>query len=234
MVRIAAVSDIHSPLGLKQFREAMSLLPSCDIFLLGGDIVERSDWKSLPPVIEAIRSRYEGEILSCFGNEEYEDDWKIFRRFKDIRWVESEAVEIKAAGLEIGLVISRGSLDRPTFWQRTHFPGISKLYGERVKKIDELIGWLDTDIKVILTHYSPTYLTLEGERDRVWSEMASAKMEKIIWKRQPDVWFHGHAHNSTRVKAVFGKTLVLNVSLPATGRITVVDLPVKVGLEKFF
>ncbi|MFN4132998.1 MAG: metallophosphoesterase [Candidatus Hadarchaeales archaeon] len=234
VVRVAAVSDIHSPLGLQKFREAMESLPPCDILLLAGDLVERSDWKSLPPVVETIRKHHGGEILSCFGNEEYDVHWDIFRGFKDIKWMESESLEIQLGGASVGFVISRGSLDRPTFWQRTHIPNISMIYEERVRTIDSLLSRLSSDIKIVVTHYSPTYLTLEGEKRRAFEEMACARMESVIRKRQPDAWFHGHAHNGTRLKVMIGKTPIFNVSLPATGRVTVVDLPMKVGLEKFF
>ncbi|MEM3518993.1 MAG: metallophosphoesterase [Candidatus Hadarchaeales archaeon] len=234
VVRVAAVSDIHSPLGIELFRKAMEEISNCDIFLLAGDLVERNDWRSLPPVIEAIRSRHRGEILACFGNEEYDDHWEIFRGFKDIRWINDDAVELEIAGVRVGVVISRGSLDRPTFWQRTHIPNISKIYEDRVGKIDSLLSSLASEIKMVVTHYSPTYQTLEGEKRRVFEEMGCRKMEEVIKRRQPDAWFHGHAHNSTRLKAMMGKTAIFNVSLPATGRVTVVDLPMKVGLEQFF
>ena len=84
-----------------------------------------------------------------------------------------------------------------------------------------------------MTHYSPTYTTLAGERESAWPEMACKLFEDVIKRRQPDVWFHGHAHRGTKLEAAMGKTLVMNVSLPARREIAIIELPRKVGLEKF-
>jgi Icc-related predicted phosphoesterase len=233
-MRVAAVADIHSPKYTEIFRKALARFGGCDLFLLAGDLVLKSDHTQLPEVASTVRDFYDGPILACFGNEEYERDEEKFRSSHEITWVDDQILTVDAGGLKVGIIGSRGSLDRPTFWQRTHIKGIREIYRQRVKRIDDLLAGLRTDLKIVMTHYAPTYATLEGERESAWPEMACKGFERVIERRQPDVWFHGHAHQSKKFEVEMGKTLVVNVSLPSRRKITVIELPRKVGLERFF
>jgi len=203
-----------------------------DLLLLVGDLVLKNDFTQLPGVISAIREVYQGQIVACFGNEEFEQDRKKYLT-PEITWLEDESKIVQIGGLKLGIVGSRGSLDRPTFWQRTHVKGIWQLYKKRVETIDSLLAGLDADVKAVMTHYAPTYETLAGESEKAMPEMACKRLEEVIGHGQPDLWLHGHGHKATRLEAQFGKTLVINVSLPAKKEITLIDLPRKAGLEEF-
>jgi len=231
---VAACADIHTPQYLEQFSVALRSIGRIDLLLLAGDLVLKNDFQQLPSLIEAIRRTYRGPIVACFGNEEYDQDKDKYREYRDIKWLEEEAELIQTGEGEIGIIGSRGSLDRPTFWQRKNLPEIWKVYKERVEKIDTLLATLRTKIKIVLTHYAPTYRTLEGEKESAWPEMACRKFEEIIARRQPDVWIHGHAHKGRVSQVEIGKTLVANVSFPARGHVVTIELPRKRGLEKFF
>jgi Icc-related predicted phosphoesterase len=233
-MRVAAVSDVHCPKYLDMFKQALAKFTGADLMLFVGDMVLRSDPNNLPAVLAEVRQVYGGQILACFGNEEYDQYAEQFRSFQEIRWVNDEAVAVEVGGLKVGIVGSRGSLDRPTFWQRTRVNDIEELYRQRVETIDRLLAELQTDVKIVITHYAPTYVTLDGERESSWPEMARKSFEEVIKRRQPDVWFHGHIHQGKKTEVTIGRTLVLNVALPAKGEITTVELPRKVGLEKFF
>ncbi len=232
-MRVAAVSDVHAPQYLELFVRALDVMPDPDLLLLAGDMVLKGDHSQLGKVVEAIRAKYDGPIFAVFGNEEYDQYVQEFLEYEEIRWLQDESVVVNIGGLDIGIVGSRGSLDRPTFWQRTHVPGINTVYRERIHKIDRLLGALRSKIKIVITHYSPTYATLVGEREKSWSEMGSKKLERVIKQRQPDLWVHGHIHNGKKLEVQIGRTLVANVSLPARGGIFTVELPRKVGLEAF-
>ncbi|MEW6222966.1 MAG: metallophosphoesterase [Candidatus Hadarchaeota archaeon] len=232
-MRVAAVADLHAPTNLNLFKEALLKLGGCDLFLLAGDIVLKGDHTQLPGVVAAIREVYNEQVLACFGNEEYEQEVGKLKEFREITWLDDQAVTVEVGGLKVGVVGTRGSLDRPTFWQRANIRGIWETYRKRVETIDRLLGELQTDVKIVVSHYSPTYLTLEGERETAMPEMASQKMEDVIKKRQPDVWFHGHIHKGKKLDVEIGRTLVVNSSLPARGKIAVAELPKRTGIEKF-
>ena len=223
-MRVAAVADIHSPKFLRIFEEALMKLGECDLFLVAGDLVLKNDHHQLPGVLRAIRRVYGGRLMACFGNEEYEQDREKYGS-GDLLWIDDSSTSFEIGGLEVGIVGSRGSLDRPTFWQRTRVKGIWQIYQQRVWDLDRIIAGLRTDIKIVITHYAPTYENLEGERERAWPEMACKKFEEVIRRRKPDLWIHGHAHRATRFETTIGETQVVNVSLPARREIVVKEIP---------
>jgi len=224
-MRIAACADIHSPIFLEDFSRSLESLGKVDLFLLAGDLVSKDRVEQLSPVLASIRRVYAGPILSCFGNEEYEQDREGYKEYREVRWLEEEAEVIRTGEGEVGVIGSRGALDRPTFWQRKNLPGIWQVYRERVGRIDSLLAGLRTRIKIVLTHYAPTYRTLEGERESAWPEMACRRLEEVIARRQPDLWIHGHAHRGKVPLVEVGRTLVVNASLPARGSVVVLELP---------
>ena len=224
---LAAVSDIHAPKNLALFEEALSRLVSShgkpDVMLLVGDLVNKNHHAQMSSLLDVL-SGLECPVLACFGNEEYEDSKDEYLAYGRIRWLDDEATILELGELKVGLVGSRGSLDRPTWWQRTHVPGIKALYRRRVKLIDGLLAKLRADVIVVMTHYAPTYRTLVGERERLWPEMACRAFEEVIERRAPHLWLHGHAHKATVLEARLGDTLIVNVSLPARRAIYVADL----------
>jgi Icc-related predicted phosphoesterase len=230
---IAAVADVHSPKYLELLKSSLRTLGRCDLFLLVGDLVLKNDRSQLPAVLAAVREAHRGPILACYGNEEYEQDQESYESFQEIGWIDKSPVTIEVGGVMVGIVGSRGSLDRPTFWQRTNIKGIRGIFSRRVEEIDRTLAELRGEIRIVMTHYSPTYRTLVGERESAWPEMGCRRLEEVIKRRQPDVWFHGHAHRGTVLDATIGRTLISNVSLPARRGITKVELPRKVGLERF-
>jgi Icc-related predicted phosphoesterase len=230
---VAVCADIHSPRFLEQFSASLKAVGKIDLMLLAGDIVLKNDFSQLPILVKVIREVYNGPILACFGNEEYEQDKEKYKECQEIKWLEDEVEVIQADESELGIVGSRGSLDRPTFWQRRNLPGIWQVYEERVRKIDELLANLKTRTKIVLTHYAPTYRTLEGEKESAWPEMGCKKLEEVILRRQPDFWIHGHAHNGRVPQIELGRTLIVNASLPARGSVVTFEIPRKSGLYRF-
>ncbi|MFQ6074540.1 MAG: hypothetical protein ACE5Z5_00200, partial [Candidatus Bathyarchaeia archaeon] len=201
-------------------------------FLLVGDMVLKNDHSQMPRVVSAIRDVHAGSLVACFGNEEYEQSREEYKRIGEVTWLDDEATVIEVGGVTLGIVGSRGSLDRPTFWQRTHVKGIWQTYRRRVEVIDSLLAGMEAEVRVVMAHYAPTYRTLVGEMERAWPEMASKRLEGVIERRQPDVWLHGHAHRGRVGEAWFGRTLVVNTSLPARGEIVLLDLPMNPPQQK--
>lgn len=221
---IAAVADIHCPKYFDLFKNALKEIPTPDLFLLVGDTVLKNDYTQLSDVISAIRNCYENKIIACFGNEEYEDSLMEYKKFEEITWLSDESTVLDIKGKNLGIVGSRGSLDRPTFWQRTRVRGIGQVYKHRIEVINSLLADLTANLKIVISHYAPTYRTLVGEREFLWPEMASKQLESVIEEMQPDLWLHGHIHRGTVPKIELGNTIIMNVSLPSTKKITIIEL----------
>lgn len=237
-VTVAATADIHSPRFLPEFLGALSQVEEEPAFiLLAGDLVEKGRWRECTRVLDPLSRRWPGTpIIAVFGNEEYDEVKENIRRTcSNARWLDDEYMRIEAGGASIGIVGTRGVLDRPTPWQSRHIPNISEIYRMRLEKIKELIirSKRDNDITVLLTHYPPRAATLEGEDPRFWRQMSSARLAKIVEESGVDVVVHGHLHRSKVCSAALGSVKVYNVAFPAVKKVCVIGLEARRGILRF-
>jgi len=224
-LKIAASADIHSPKYLDLLRESLHRMEQPDLFMLAGDLVLKNNFNEISKVVSSIREVYEGRIVACLGNEEYDQDRSKYLGHRAITWLDDSSLTMELKDEKLTVIGSRGSLDRPTYWQRTHVKGIWRLYAERVKAMDSLLAGAKNENVVVVTHYAPTEGTMVGERKSSWPEMGSKKFEDVIRMRQPSLWLHGHIHKGTVSSIYVGKTLVVNASLPARREVVVLELP---------
>ncbi len=225
-MKIAAVSDIHSPKNLELLKKALFEidLSTIDLFILPGDIIYKGKLEEVDKVVEALTVGC--PIVAVFGNEEYEHLHEDIRKRTSgkIRYLEEEKYFLKVGGEILGIVGSKGSLDRPTFWQRKNIPNIWQTYNETREKVAKLISELKSDYKCLLLHYAPTYKTLVGERPSQYPELGSEKYEKLILSNKLDLVIHGHSHKGKNYAEV-ATTPIYNVALPLTRKITIIELP---------
>lgn len=224
MVKVALTSDIHSPKYIQLFRDSISSIENPDLMIFAGDLVYRNDHVQVSKVLEVVRERFSCPIVSCFGNEEWEGYEERYGEFREITWLNDEELTLNIGGSKVYILGSRGSLDRPTFWQRTHVRGIYQRYRRRVSKIRRMLQKARGDYMIVVTHYAPTYKTLQGERETAFPEMGCRAMEEVIRVRSPLMWVHGHAHRSIRLEVWIGGTYVVNVALPAWKKVVLVEL----------
>ncbi|MEM1657968.1 MAG: metallophosphoesterase [Candidatus Jordarchaeales archaeon] len=233
-VRVAAVGDVHSPRYFDLLLETLKEGLEVDLLMLAGDMVDKGKVDEYPKVLDLIESRVDAPIVACFGNEEYEDLHDKVREVCSGRvvFLEEEAFTLSVGGVSLGIVGSKGSLDRPTWWQSRNVPGIRELYAARAEKVKEKVSKLDTTYRGLLTHYAPTYCNLEGEKPSAWPEMASRMYEPVL--EMVDFAVHGHAHKG-KTFCEFKGVPVFNVALPAAKSVTVFEVPArKVRLDAFF
>lgn len=238
MVLIGATGDIHSPKYIQLFKEALKEIEvdKFDILIFTGDIIYKGKVDELKNVLKILDGiGINCPIISVFGNEEYEQLHNKIREItsEKISFLEDELLEIKIGGKTLGIVGSKGSLDKPTTWQARNIPNIREIYSERVNKVDELLGRLNSDFKLLVLHYAPTYKTLKGEKPEIYPFLGCKKYEKVITKRHPDVVIHGHAHKG-KPKDYVGNVPIYNVALPLVKKIVTIELPFKTSLEYFF
>ena len=215
---VGAVGDIHAPLYLERFVQALGVLrEGPDLFLFAGDITERGRIGLYAKVVEAVRSRFGCPVFACLGNTEY-DEHSGEVRSAGVELLQEEAKVLEdSGGRKILIVGSRGVLDSPTVWQRTHIPGVESLYAERARKLKELLS-READVKILLTHYATTYGTLEGERPEIYPSLGTRTFEEFF-RNNRVISIHAHAHLG-RPEARIGPTRIFNVSLPLRGCVT--------------
>ncbi|MGQ9720119.1 MAG: metallophosphoesterase family protein [Candidatus Jordarchaeum sp.] len=228
-MKIAAVSDIHSPKNIELLNKALSKidLSSIDLFILAGDLIYKGKLEEVDKVIKALK--VDCPVIAVFGNEEYENLHEDIRKRTSgkIRFLEEETYVLEVEGETLGVVGSKGSLDRPTFWQRKNMSNIWQTYNETREKVGKLVSELKTDYKCLLLHYAPTYETLVGEKTSQYPELGSKKYEKLLYNNRLDLVIHGHAHKG-KSYAEIASTPIYNVALPLKKRITVIELPLPV------
>ncbi len=220
---VLASSDIHVPRFSEQFLEAMQRETEDarpHILLLAGDIVNKGDPSALGDFLDRLRSFYTGPLVACQGNEEYEEtfDDVLHATSGKIRWLIDELETFDLNGEKLVIFGTKGVLDRPTYWQRTHINDIWRIRGKQIKTIRESLEKLRNsraDAKVVLSHYSPTKATMVGEREKMWPEMGYPGFEEDLVKGGFDAWVHGHIHKGTVESVKVGEVQVYNVAFPA-------------------
>jgi len=238
---IAATGDIHSPVNYDLLLRGIdNLTTEPDLFLIAGDIVDRKStkdqgpFKELRKVSNAFFGRINCPIFSCFGNNEFEQDWEeIKKQNQEIKFLNDESVILNIKGIKVGIVGTKGCLDRPTWWQRRNIPEIFSIYKKRIETIDNLFSNMEVDYKILLTHYPPTYQILTGENPEAQSEMACNSMENLIIERGVNLVITGHAHRGKKEAWINGIP-VFNVGLYLNGGIVILDTEkLKPGLGRF-
>ena len=236
---IAAVSDIHYPRFKEIFEKALRNLKSgVEIFILAGDIINRGKWEYYTEVIKKIRKKACSRFIACFGNEEYDENKsKIIENNPEVKFLDDEYTIEKVGERKICFIGTRGSLDKPTPWQFRNIPNITEVYKDRIDKIYRIVKNLERkdDIIIFVSHYAPCYSTLEGEDKRIYPNLGSKRMEKIIKDSGVSMVIHGHSHHGKSFAWIDDKP-VFNVALPLNKKITLIDIDniPKKGLEKFW
>lgn len=225
---IGAVGDIHAPKFLDEFKRSLIAFDSSglDLFLLAGDLILKGNFTNLEYVLEAIEQKgINCPVLACFGNEEYSDIRDQVRKIAGgkVRFLDDEVIVLVVHGVQLGIVGSQGSLESPTPWQAKNVPGIEKTYSDRIDKIDQLLTRLETDLRILLTHYPPTYKVLKGERMMFYPHIGCNRCERMISKDKVDAAICAHSHMGIPFALVNGVP-VHNVSFPVVHKISSIKI----------
>jgi Icc-related predicted phosphoesterase len=229
-MRILAVADVHSPRFLDEFIASLEEQSAPDLFLMAGDMINRGAAKEFPRILDVIKDKLGCgfPIISCFGNEEYSEIRSdLISRLRDrITFLDEKLMTLEIDGINVGIVGTQGSLDKPTDWQRRNIPNVKRVFERRAERAEALLRKTlpRVDHTILLMHYSPCMETCVGEDDRSFAWLGSRKFYTLISDLQPDLVIHGHVHNSTAHKASIGTTVVRNVAFPAVGSITQLQL----------
>lgn len=223
-VRIFAVADIHTPRNLNLFHKALEAITTCpDLILLAGDTVEKGKVKEFSSVLDFLE-KWRCPIISVFGNEEFDHLFDRFRNeYPQIRFLDDEVLNLRIKGVSLSVVGTRGSLDRLTKWQARNRPEFRQIFRRRVETVARLLRTTHADFNILLSHYAPTYRTMQGEDPRFYSYLGSNRFEEVILQNKPDLVIHGHIHHG--ITGVFIDSIpVWNVSLPSMEKITEITL----------
>jgi Icc-related predicted phosphoesterase len=84
-------------------------------------------------------------------------------------------------------------------------------------RLRDALAALSVDVKVALTHYSPTPDTLRGEPPEIFPFLGCYQLAEAIDATGVDLAIHGHAHFGTEQGVTAGGVRVRNVAQPVIG-----------------
>ena len=221
-LRIAATADLHYG---KHSRGTLhdafaEISRSADILLLCGDLTDYGLPEEAEELVADIRAAVRIPILAVLGNHDFESSQAeaISKVLDDARVnvLNGEAIEIGGVGFA-GITGFGGGFGRRMLnaWGE---PLIKQFVQESIShavRLEQALGKLQTEKRIVVLHYSPIRETLEGEDPEIYAFLGSSRLEEPINRFKATAVFHGHAHNGI----LDGKTStgipVYNVSAPA-------------------
>ncbi len=214
-MRILATSDVHSPHHLGEFKDSLANVSHVDVALLAGDMVDGGRVEYYRVILDLLKGKADS-IIAVPGNEEYDEKLRGLRGLSGMILLNDEEVVVNG----VRVIGSRGILDRPTKWQERNVKNIGEVYRRRG-------DWLISRLRglrgaILLTHYSPTYATLEGEDEANYPFLGTRRLEDALSTARV-LAIHGHAHRS-RVRCVrLGESTVVNVAFEGAGSPFIID-----------
>lgn len=224
MTRIAAVGDIHlGPDDHGRFRPAFTQAArEADVLLLAGDLTRHGTEEEARSVAAEVRG-LDIPVIAVLGNHDHHcdraDEIVEILEAAGVRVLEGTGTIVDARGVRIGIAGTKGF--------GTGFPGKQasefgepemKSFVRHSRDLAERFGLalraLDCDLRIALTHYSPTKDTLLGEPPEIHAFLGSYHLAEAIDSCDTALAVHGHAHRGTAKGLTPGGVRVRNVAHP--------------------
>jgi len=221
-LRIAATADLHYG---KHSRGTLhdafaEISRSSDIVLLCGDLTDYGLPEEAEELVADIRAAVRIPILAVLGNHDFESSQPetISKVLDDagVNVLNGEAIEIGGVGFA-GIAGFGGGFGRRMLnaWGE---PLIKQFVQESIShavRLEQALGKLQTEKRIVVLHYSPIRATLEGEDPEIYAFLGSSRLEEPINRFKVTAVFHGHAHNGILDGRTSTGIPVYNVSAPA-------------------
>jgi uncharacterized protein len=233
-IRVAAAGDVHADASRRADLEAAftSLRGNADLVLLAGDLTTHGRPEEARVVAEA--SQLPGlPVFSVLGNHDWHsdraDEVNAVMEEAGVRMLDRAWTTCDVGGATVGIVGTKGFVGG---FPGSHLPDfgeplLREVYaetGREAEAIDEgLTATAGCDFQIVLLHYSPTLMTLEGERPEIAAFLGCDRLAHPIADHCPDLVLHGHAH-AGRFDGTIGSVPVFNVALPMKREFWVFEL----------
>ena len=233
-IRVAAAGDVHADASRRADLEAAftGLRGNADLVLLAGDLTTHGRPEEAQVVAEASQLP-ELPVFAVLGNHDWHsnraDEVSAVMEEAGVTMLDRSWTTCEVGGQQLGLVGTKGFVGG---FPGSHLPDfgeplLREVYaetGREVAAIDEgLRATADCDFRVVLLHYAPTLMTLEGERPEIAMMLGSDRLAHPIADHCPDLVLHGHAH-AGRFDGTIGSVPVFNVALPMKREFWVFEL----------
>lgn len=224
MIRVAAVGDVHVGRDVRGFEGLRhdELERSADVLLIAGDLTQHGYRDEATLLAEELKT-IPVPVVAVLGNHDYhqgeEHQIRIELEAAGVHVLEGEGLVLDVPNGRLGIAGVKG-------FGGGFLGACASEFGEAEMKefvrhartksemLKASLETLDCDMKIALTHYSPTAETLEGERREIFPFLGSYMLGEAIDTTGCTAAFHGHAHSGNEHGATAAGTPVFNVARP--------------------
>jgi Icc-related predicted phosphoesterase len=233
-IRVAAAGDVHADASRRADLEAAftNLRGNADLVLLAGDLTTHGRPEEAQVVAQASQLA-ELPVFSVLGNHDWHsnraDEVNAVMEEAGVQMLDRAWTTCDVGGESVGIVGTKGFVGG---FPGSHLPDfgeplLREVYAETGREADAIDEGLrateECDFQIVLLHYSPTLMTLEGERPEITAFLGCDRLAHPIADHCPDLVLHGHAH-AGRFDGTIGSVPVFNVALPMKREFWVFEL----------
>lgn len=222
LIRLAAVGDVHVGLdSAPQLREELRPLESeADLLIIAGDLTQHGQREEAQVLAAVLRDLKLPKIV-VLGNHDYHhgEEVAIRRDLEDagVIVLEGESTVLQIAGKRVGVAGTKGfgggfAGACGSEFGEPEMKAFIRHTKDIAHKLEACLLALDTDFKVVVTHYAPIKETLAGERLEIYPFLGSYMLGEAIDRGHPDLALHGHAHRGAERGVTAGGVPVRNVA----------------------
>ncbi|WP_218010838.1 metallophosphoesterase family protein [Herbidospora mongoliensis] len=225
-IRVAAVADIHlDPAQRGSYRAHLDGIEErADVLLVGGDLTRHGTLDEGKIVAEEFQG-LPVPVVFVLGNHDYHSDAEqeiiaVLRESGGI--VLDDSAETLLDG-RLGVAGGKGFGGGFAGKSASEFgEPETKAFVRHTREIADrwrvALKSLDTEYRVVLSHYSPVKETLAGEPPEIFPFLGSYLLAEAVDAEGADLIIHGHAHAGTEKGMTPGGIRVRNVALPVLRR----------------
>jgi Icc-related predicted phosphoesterase len=224
VIRIAASGDIHvgdDSAGALHGPLA-SVAERADMLLLAGDLTKGGE----PHEAAILAAELDGvgvPVAAVLGNHDYHagrvvEVREVLER-AEVRVLEGEATVIDVDGARVGIAGAKGfgggfAGTCATDFGEPEMKAFVRYTASIADRLERCLERMDTDVRILLLHYSPVRDTLRGEPLEIFPFLGSYLFAELADRAGVDLIIHGHAHRGTERGTTPGGTPVRNVAQP--------------------
>jgi 3',5'-cyclic AMP phosphodiesterase CpdA len=212
--RIAAIGDLHiwGPVPRGLFPEFETLRERADALVFTGDITNNGMLVQAERAAELL-SLARIPIIAVMGNHDRRALLRTPRycailERAGVHFLDGSTFTLDSKGPSIGFAGVSGSGggfwpdEGPDTQVRRAAQQLAVRARREAARLDRALSSLDTDLKVVVTHVSPTLTTLVGEPKAKFWLLGNSEFGRVVDRHGVDLVFHGHAHRGNQ----FGRT----------------------------
>ena len=227
-IRLAVVADIHwHEQRRASYRHHFDRVHEfADVLVLPGDLTGQGLMAEARSLAEQL-AKARIPMVAVLGNHDVHarSDHSIIGVLADAGavFLNGATVTLKVGDLTVGFAGTKGFCGgfgarclTPFGEQEIKdFIGVTR---EEAAKLEEGLGSLQAEVRVVVLHYSPVAQTLDGEPAELYPFLGSSLLSEPIDRLGADIILHGHAHHGVERGTTQAGIPVRNTALPVIGR----------------